>query len=267
MNHNLTIGINLNNRTLTNNIPDNTTVSGLKYIAKVNDNNYIAENIINGISKAYFHYVKDGEDIDEIFYSSDGINVNKITLPIDFGTITEVDDTAELYQYITRVSHEKVYVVDEDLNKRESLDKEQIEANVDLQVRGYGLPIDSVIGFDGDEIPDGFEEVDNYSLNETQIGTWINGKTIYRKVIHTGAISSTAKSVAHNISNMGRVTNLYGICNQNSGRFYTLPRVNNENINNFVGLDIDTTDIRLLAGSDANFVDSYVIVEYIKNNE
>ena len=51
------------------------------------------------------------------------------------------------------------------------------------------LPIGSVIAFDGDEIPEGFEEVKNYiptySLEETRIGTWYNGKPIYRKVIQT----------------------------------------------------------------------------------
>jgi hypothetical protein len=48
------------------------------------------------------------------------------------------------------------------------------------------LPIGSVLLYDGDEIPQGFEEVEEYqpvySLNETRIGTWYNGKPIYRKV-------------------------------------------------------------------------------------
>ena len=59
------------------------------------------------------------------------------------------------------------------------------------------LPIGSVIAFDGDEIPEGFEEVEEYmpiySLEEKVIGTWINGLPIYRKVIVT-TTPSTANS-------------------------------------------------------------------------
>lgn len=48
------------------------------------------------------------------------------------------------------------------------------------------LPIGSVILYDGDEIPEGYEEVEDYeptySLEETKIGTWL-GKPLYRKVV------------------------------------------------------------------------------------
>ena len=59
------------------------------------------------------------------------------------------------------------------------------------------LPIGSVIAFDGEEIPDGYEEVEEYmpiySLEEKIVGTWINGLPIYRKVIVT-TTPSTANS-------------------------------------------------------------------------
>ncbi len=49
------------------------------------------------------------------------------------------------------------------------------------------LPIGTIVAYDGDVIPDGFEELENYeptySTEEKVIGTWINNKPLYRKVI------------------------------------------------------------------------------------
>lgn len=54
---------------------------------------------------------------------------------------------------------------------------------------------------------------DVYSTTETRIGTWINGKQLYRKVIDyypTSLIGDmgvvTNISIAHNISNFGKIT-------------------------------------------------------------
>lgn len=59
------------------------------------------------------------------------------------------------------------------------------------------VPIGTVILYDGEEIPDGYEEVENYeptySLEEQVVGTWIDGRPIYRKVIVT-TTPSTANS-------------------------------------------------------------------------
>lgn len=107
----------------------------------------------------------------------------------------------------------------------------------------------------------------NYLTDEVTSGKWINGENLYRKIIHTGEILSTAKNVQHNISNMGQVVNLYGICNTQGGVYFPLPRLNSQNLDNFIALSINNTAIIIEPGSDANFADSYVVVEYIKNND
>lgn len=52
---------------------------------------------------------------------------------------------------------------------------------------GESIPTGTIVLFDGDEIPEGFEEVEDYmpvySLEEKRCGTWINGKPLYRKVV------------------------------------------------------------------------------------
>ena len=111
---------------------------------------------------------------------------------------------------------------------------------------------------------------DSTSL-EIRIGTWFDGKPIYRKVIQTGQISSTSKSVAHNITSLGSsvldtVVKLTGIAKSGSVS-YTLPRVSTSNLNQFIDLRANATQIVLSAGSDANFDDSHVIIEYTKTTD
>lgn len=49
---------------------------------------------------------------------------------------------------------------------------------------GDTLPIYSIVDYDGDTVPTGYEEVNSYSTSEVKTGdTWIDGKPIYRKVI------------------------------------------------------------------------------------
>lgn len=61
-----------------------------------------------------------------------------------------------------------------------------------------------------DNIEDAIDEaqLDIYSTNETRIGTWIDGKPIYRKVI-TGeyALSAGENYIPHNISNFKECIN------------------------------------------------------------
>lgn len=162
----LEVGINLDNRKLNVSIPVNTPITQLKYIAKThNSNNYIYEDN----HQAFIHYVEDGEEYNVYFYDDRATLIPPfITLPKNFGTIIEVDEKAVCYPYIKRVVHDKVYVITEDFAKKESMDREQIENEVEYQVRSYRLPENSVVGFDGTTIPDGFEEVtDDYKLNFT----------------------------------------------------------------------------------------------------
>lgn len=66
----------------------------------------------------------------------------------------------------------------ENLNKME-------EGIVEASQTG-GILTGSIVGYDGDTIPEGYEEVDNpnvYSTEEKVIGEWIDGKPLYRKVI------------------------------------------------------------------------------------
>ena len=66
------------------------------------------------------------------------------------------------------------------------------------------LPIGSVLLYDGENIPEGYEEVGDYiptySTEETRIGTWIDGKPLYRKSFIVKGI--TAVSYTHNLADL-----------------------------------------------------------------
>ena len=49
---------------------------------------------------------------------------------------------------------------------------------------------------------------DNYSTDEKVVGTWIDGKPLYQKVIVTDATFFQATKINHNISNLGDVVSL-----------------------------------------------------------
>lgn len=108
---------------------------------------------------------------------------------------------------------------------------------------------------------------DNYTSGEQIIGAWIDGKPLYRKVVDTGQISSTTKTVAHNVINMDICTDIRGIAYFNNNTFYILPRVETASLNHQCTLYCNRTNIYLQAGSDCNFDGSFVIVEYTKTTD
>ena len=71
------------------------------------------------------------------------------------------------------------------------------------------LPIGTEVDYDGETVPTGWEQVDNpndYSTTETRIGTWIDGKPLYRKVV-TGIYET---QVLFEILNVLKMVNMYG---------------------------------------------------------
>lgn len=109
-----------------------------------------------------------------------------------------------------------------------------------------------------------------YSITERPIGIWIDGNIIYRKVINTGASSTGNIYVNHDITNLDKVINIYGIATNNyNGNIshYTIPKVATTSFDTQIGITVTSTQITLTRGSSANFnVGSFVVIEYTKSN-
>lgn len=100
---------------------------------------------------------------------------------------------------------------------------------------------------------------------------WIDGKTIYRKVIKFGALpNATKKDVAHNISNLEQFTKIEGIATRQDNTKFTqsLPLVYKDierNYNTPLGVDAQTVSIQ--TNEDRSTFNGYVILEYTKTIE
>lgn len=106
----------------------------------------------------------------------------------------------------------------------------------------------------------------DYSTSEINTGkTWIDGKTIYRKVVDTGTLpDQNTKSVAHNISNLDRIIHIEGFFYRSSdGMTRSFNFIYGSN-STFAGVQVDNTNISIYASWDTNANGSYVILEYTK---
>ena len=115
----------------------------------------------------------------------------------------EVDiEDIDLTDYATKeyVDEEisKIEITGGDIDLTDYATKEYVDEKIEnIEISGGGsivesstvdtLPIGSVVMFNGDEIPDGYIELEDYlptySTEEQRIGTWIDGKPLYRKVL------------------------------------------------------------------------------------
>lgn len=123
----------------------------------------------------------------------------------------------------------------------------------------------------GKELNEKITRNSTYSTEEQAVGTWIDGKTIYRKVIIFGALpNATKKEVQHNISNIRNFTKIEGIAIRNDETKFTqsLPLVykNTEMFYN-TALAVDNTIIEIQTTGDRSMFNGYVILEYTKTTD
>ena len=113
--------------------------------------------------------------------------------------------------------------------------------------------------------------LEEYSTTEKIIGTWIDGKPIYRKVLNSvGLAGNTKKSIAYNIDNLDKIwiENGFAI---NALRIVTVPMVGyNGNLSEKVDVWIEKQEnvVKLYAnggwGNDWTF---YIIINYTKTTD
>lgn len=76
------------------------------------------------------------------------------------------------------------------------------------------IPANGIIDFDGDVVPEGYEKVEDkgevYSTEEQRIGTWIDGKPLYRKVLSLTTPSTTNSTKIANFDKTFIIKNYYG---------------------------------------------------------
>lgn len=130
---------------------------------------------------------------------------------------------------------------------------------------------DALSAKQGKELNEKITRNSTYSTEEQAVGTWIDGKTIYRKIINFGALpNATKKDVAHNISNLEQFTKIEGIATRQDDTKFTqsLPLVYKDierNYNTPLGVDAQTVSIQ--TNEDRSMFNGYVTLEYTKTVE
>lgn len=108
--------------------------------------------------------------------------------------------------------------------------------------------------------------LDKYSTTEQIIGTWIDGSTIYRKVVDLGVLPDTAtKSVDHNISNLNFFVSITGIAIKSGVNNLPLPFVHETTPSNSIRIFGNDTQITIGCGNDRSTWNGYAILEYTKD--
>lgn len=131
-----------------------------------------------------------------------------------------------------------------------------------------GIDLGNVVYSDDPTTPIG-DIIDpyTYSTTETRIGTWIDGKPIYRKTVDCGkGPNAGRKDVAAGISNPDLIVNLYGF----SVDLGTCTPVNNARPDNTAaanGAYFENGNIVIKTGVDRTPATFYITVEYTKTTD
>lgn len=109
----------------------------------------------------------------------------------------------------------------------------------------------------------------NYSLNEQVIGKWINGKTLYRKVVNLPAFTASGgmwkTSANHGISSISQLIHASGFMYRSDGNWFPLPYATPYTSAD-VQITVSSTQVALDAGTDrTNCSKMIVVLEYTKN--
>lgn len=113
-----------------------------------------------------------------------------------------------------------------------------------------------------------FRSFTNYSYTETVAGRWVDGKPIYRKVVHFGTLPNTGrKTAAHGIQDIGTVIRLSGMA-QSTVNTASLPLPYVSMNPNSVNMSINRANISVETISDmTKYINAIVLVEYTKTTD
>ena len=103
---------------------------------------------------------------------------------------------------------------------------------------------------------------------EVACGTWVDGKTIYKKTIDLGTLpNNSTKNVQYNIPNFSRLVKLEGSAYRSTdGANFPLPFASNSGVN-VIAISIDTaiTSITVVTNTDRSNMTGYITMYYTKS--
>lgn len=116
----------------------------------------------------------------------------------------------------------------------------------------------------------GNEQGEIYSTEEARIGTWIDGKSIYRKVVDLGNLpNNTSKDITLNIQNVNEIVSIKALCS-NENEVWVIP--NAYSTQYVIGLVARFSNniiknLSIYASSDTSAFTGRAILEYTKTTD
>lgn len=134
------------------------------------------------------------------------------------------------------------------------------------------LPIGTIVEYDGDTIPSGYEEVIDYSTEEVKTGSrWIDGKPIYRKVIHYSkpANETTSSIPFAEYPTIETIINISGM-SKISSSWRMFPNLYSEDVSTYNQSIYDINETILVCYSTwyaQRAAEIYITLEYTKTTD
>lgn len=240
-------------------------VDGDKLFSQQLNNNF--ETIEKGINDGNKIVWQDGTEVKFKRYVTNDIN----SLPILDGSI--IYDTEKGRHYIdyqgkrVQVGSAGKEVLVQEEQPTEEDNKIWIDSDV---VNTMGTEV--VNSLDGNETNmapsvNTINKLNKYSTEEQRIGTWIDGKPLYRKAIYISDLPSTADSKTFNIgSNIKTVTNIYGSLNNGIIQLF-IGQIRPNGVESSIGAYISANNIIIEVGTGRSDYKGYAIVEYTKTTD
>ena len=132
-----------------------------------------------------------------------------------------------------------------------------------------GIDLDDVVySDDPTEEFDSIIDPNSYSTKETLTGgTWIDGKTIYKKTIEFGKLpNNNNKGVNLNIPNLGMIIGTEAFCVYSNGVNFPIPFTNLNDFNSSVMLNYTATQVVITTKSDRSGATGYITMYYTKTS-
>ncbi len=108
----------------------------------------------------------------------------------------------------------------------------------------------------------------SYSTTEKEIGTWIDGRPVYRKVIDVGAYpNATSKNVAHGITDLDVVisVDMFAGDSQRTGFLPGMYCAVDAAFTNYsVQYNVTNENITIVTGQDRSAYSGYAVIVYVK---
>ena len=110
------------------------------------------------------------------------------------------------------------------------------------------------------------KSIHNYSTEEQIVGTWIDGKPIYEKVINSGYLTNNSITIDVSHLNINDVIQLKGIAFTDDKKQFR-PITLGTSDSNSIRIDFTNNNVRIFTWADWSSYNSFIIIQYTKTTD